>query len=394
MPGTSSAGPHPQAIGVRKSLGFADRLGVAGAAQVAVAAEHPGFAPFFAQHVLHSVVEDGPTPQITLAIAARAVGAARYRHPWGADAHDLRTPQEVDEAAAAGFTYFTIDLAPHVRGDAETLSSDVLTATVDAMVANGELPDDWAAPYLDRTIDLSGAEGLRLEIGALRRAAVKFAGAIHHGVRMYETVARANRGRPFEIEISLDGIASPVTTAEHLFLGLELEARGVRLTGLALRVDDRTPALFDAALGEHLAVASFCGPYKLSFCSGTHKPALVPVIGRRCGDLLHYKTSVESYVEALRLACRLEAGLFNEIMLASGIAPEGDAGTATELSLDNHETGNRLDQTAGLALATVGDPAGRTLRTALLELLEQRADVYQEMLTARYERLIQSLNAG
>ncbi len=393
-PGASGAGPRPQAIGVRKSLGFTDRLGKAAAGQIAVAAAHPGFVPFFAQHSAHGTDGDRRTPQDTLATAARAVAGARYRHPWGADAFGLLTPQEVDETAAAGFTYFTLDLAPHARGDADEMSPDALAATVDAMVTSGELPDDWAAPYLDRTVDLPGVEGLRLEIDALRRAAVKFAGAILHGVRMYETVVRANRGRPVEIEVSLDGIASPVTAAEHLFLGLELEARGVRLTGLALRMADDTPLAFDAALGDHLAVASFCGPYKLSFSSAMHDPALVPVIGRRCGDLLHYKTSTESYVEALRLACRMEPDLFNAIIAASGITPEGGASVPTELLLDEHKTANQLDHAADVALATGSDQAGHSLKTALLELLDQRADVYQELLFTRYERLIQSLNAG
>ena len=389
MPGGPGTGPRPQAIGVRKSFGFGDRLGLA-AAQVAVAGDHPDFAPFFAQHS----PEGGPTPQVTLAGAIRAVTGARYRQPWGADADGLRTPQEVDETAAAGFTYFTVDLADHVRGDADEMAPDVLAAAVDAMVASGELPDDWAGPYLDRTVDLPGGAGWRLGIDALRRAAVKFAHAIHHGARMYETVARANRGRPFEIEISLAGIGSPVSTLEHLFLGLELEARGVRLTGLALRLDDGDPAAFDLALGEHFAVASFCGPYKLSFRSGTHDAALVPVIGRRCGDLLHYKTSGESYLEALRLASRLEPDLFHQLVVASDIAHQTWSGDLEAFYLDFAPNARHLDRTSSAVLAAAHDPAGCSLKSALLELLAQRADIYRELLAVRYERLMQDLNAG
>ena len=337
---------------------------------------------------------DGLTPQDSLAHAARAVGNARYRQPWGADADGLRTPQGVDETAAAGFTYFTVDLSDHVRADADEMSPDVLAASVEAMVASGELPDDWFAPYLDRTVELPGGAGLRLGIDALRRAAVKFAHAIQHGTRMYETVSRANRGRPSEIEISLEGIGSPVTTVEHLFLGLELEARGVRLTGLALRLADHDPAGFDLALDEHVAVASFCGPYKLSFRSGTHDPALVPVIGRRCGDLLHYKTSAETYLEALRLASRSEPDLFHQLLAASGLAPDNRSGDPEALYLDDDSTARQLDRASGAVLATGRDPAGRSLKTALLELLEQRADVYGGLLAARYERLVQGLNAG
>ncbi len=390
MPGAVGAGPRPQAIGVRRSLGFGDRLGAAAAGQVAVAAAHPEFAPFFAQHS----TDDGLATRDVLSTATRAVAAARYRAPWGADACGLRMPPQVDEAAEAGFTHYTIDLSEHVRPDADQLSPDALADAVSGMESGGELPDDWAAPYLDRVIDLPGIEGLRLKIDPLRRAAVKFAAAIQHAARLSETVARANRGRPFEVEVSLDGIGTPVTTAEHLFLGLELEARGVRLTGLALRVSDPDPAAFDAALGEHLAVASFCGPYKLSFRSGTHDPALVPIIGRRCGDLLHYKTSAESYLEALRLACQLEPNLFSQILAASGVAPAAGTGATGELLLDGAATASELERTASAALAASDDETGRSLKTALLELLEQRGDIYQELLSARYERLLESLNAG
>ncbi len=394
MPGSPGAGPRPQAIGVRKSLGFGDRLGLASAAQVAAASDHPDFAPFFAQHSTHETGGAGRTPQDTLANAIRAVGAARYRQPWGADADGLRTPQEVDETAAAGFTYFTIDLAGHVRDGVDELPPDVLAAAVDAMVADGELPEDWASPYLDRTVELPGSQSLHLGIDALRRAALKFGRAIQHGARMYEAAVRANRGRPFEIEVSLARTGPPVSTAEHLFVGLELEARGVRLTALALALDDRNPAEFEAALREQVAVASFCGPYKLSFRSGTHDPARVPMIGRCCGDLLHYKTSAESYLEALRLVWRMEPEMFHQIIAASDIGLDQGIEDPEAAYLDDHPTAGRLERASGLILDAGPDQNGRLLKASFLELLEQRADVYRELLVTRYERLIESLNAG
>lgn len=139
-------GPRPQVIGVRKSLGFGDPLGQASPGHLAVAVAHPEFAPFFAQAAPREVAASGRTLAEPLAIAARAVGAVRFRQPWGADADGLRTPQDVDEAAAAGYPHFTIDLAEHVREDAANLAPDELAAVVDRLVADGELPDDWASP--------------------------------------------------------------------------------------------------------------------------------------------------------------------------------------------------------------------------------------------------------
>ena len=394
QPGGPGSGPRPQAVGVRKSIGFGDPLGLATTGHVAVALEHPDFVPFFAQQSVEGMASAGRTPQDVLAAAARAVGHARYRQPWGADADLLRSPQDVDETASAGFTYFTIDLSAHVRDEATDLPAGALAAMIDGMVADGELPEDWAAPYLDRDVELSGGETLRLGLDALSRAAVKYGRAIQHGARMYETISRANRGRPYEIEVSLDQAASTVSTAEHLFLGLELEARGVRMTGLALRLDDRDPVTFEAALREHVALASFCGPYKLSFRGGTHDPALVPVIGRCCGDSLHYKTSADSYLEALRLTWRMEPELFQAVLGSSGLTAGAGNDDPEAACLDDPANSRQLAQVSSAVLASGHDGGGRALRTALLELLERHADAYQELIVIRFGRLLQQLNAG
>ena len=384
-PGGAGTGPRPQAIGVRKSLGFGDSLGHAGPSHVAFAAAHPDFVPFFAQGSPSELAASGRTLAETLAAAGRAVGSSRFRAPWGADADGLRTPQDVDAAAAAGFPYYTIGLAEYVRDDADTLPPDELATTVDRLVADGELPEDWAAPYLDREVALPDGPPLTLRLEPLRRAAVRLGRAVQHGARMDETVARPHRGRPNEVEISLDGVASPTTTVEHLYLGLELEARGVRLTSLALRPEGSDPAAFEAALREHVAVASFCGPYKLSFRGEHYDEALVPAIGRCCGDLLHFKTSAESFYEALRLAWRVEPERLREAAATGGLALTNGADLETEY-FDRSERAPIL-ATACAALAAPGNDAIHTL-------LERHADLYQELLTLRFERLIHALNAG
>ena len=380
-PGSSGAGPRPQAIGVRKSLGFGDPLGLAGPGHVAVAAAHPEFAPFFAQASPQDLAASGCPLGVWRARAGGGVGGGRCRQPWGADADGLHAPQDVDDAAVAGFTYYTIDLSDHVREDASTLSPAELAATVDRMVSEGELPEDWAAPYLDREVAVLDGRALKLTAEPLQRAAVRLSRAVQHGARMYETVARANRARPCEIEISLDAAAAPTGLVEHLYLGLELEARGVRLTSLAIRpAAGDEPAAFEAALREHIAVASFCGPYKLSFRSGHYVPTLFPVIGRCCGDLLHFKTSSESFLEALRLAWRVEPELLRR---ATGLASTDNL----EAEFIDHPARAR---TLTAACATLAAPG----RDAFCVLLQQHADMYQELLVARFERLLHDLNAG
>src|SRR5438132_186439 len=117
-------------------------------------------------------------------------------------------------------------------------------------------------------------------------------------MRLQGTMGRGSG--PFEIEVSVDETDSPTSALEHLFFGLELKRRRVKVVSLAPRfigefekgIDYRGDLhKFEAALGEHVAVARFCGPYKISVHSGSDKFAIYPILGRVCGDLLHVKTA-------------------------------------------------------------------------------------------------------
>src|SRR6185295_904952 len=157
----------------------------------------------------------------------------------------------------------------------------------------------------------------------LFRAAVKYARAIAHSTLMAGHIAKANQGRPYEIEVSVDETDSPTSPLEHLFFGLELKRRQVaHVVSLAPRfvgefekgIDYRgNLKRFEASLREHVAIAKFCGPYKISVHSGSDKFSAYPVIGRVCGELLHVKTAGTSYLEALRVVARTAPKLFAEI---------------------------------------------------------------------------------
>ena len=197
---------------------------------------------------------------------------------------------------------------------------------------------------------------------------------------MYETVARANRGRPFEIEISLDRRR---LTRHHGGTPVSWVSNSKRaasgMTGLALRRRQTTiRPRSKPSLGEHLAVASFCGPYKLSFCSG--RTRVRPWFGDHRTDVAAIcfitKRPPKATLEALRLAWRLEPDLFHRILAAAGAAPVENAADAEALYIDSHPGGRQTDRLSGEVLAD------GPLRAALLDLLDQRADVYQELLSA------------
>lgn len=197
----------------------------------------------------------------------------------------------------------------------------------------------------------------------------------------------------------------------------------MRLTSLALRfpgdwekgADYRGDlAQFEARLKEHVAVAEFCGPYKLSFHSGSDKPSVYPVIGRCCGDALHVKTSGTSYLEALRVVVRTDLGLFGEIVrycrkrfeedrssytLATTDAevaglPENAAGDEERIFLNERVGRQLLHVTYGSVLTAGLDAQGRPFKDAILELLERHADIYHELLATHLGDHLRLLNAG
>ena len=421
-PGSPGGAYGPQVLGVRKTLGFGDRLGVAGAAHIAVAAAHPEFAPVFAQQSIHDMTVTARTPADVVGSAARAVSAARFRQPWGADADRLHTAQEVTDAAEAGYTCFTFDPCEMVAAGVSKLSAAELQSAVDALVAEGDLPDHWAEPYLDRTINLSGNHRLRIEWEPLQRAVVRYLPAVVHCARMASALARSNQGRPFEIEVALDAVDAPASTLEHLFIGLELEARGVRLTGLALRYaedpegtgeGEQAVGDLEQALREHAAVAEFCGPYKLCFYETVDPLKLYPIIGRVCGEALHVKITGASYLEALRIVAQVDPTLFQEIASYSLSQPAVGVTSklgVTQAKLDelradvaggsidallNNLLGRRcLDATFGAVLTASRDATGRPFKETILALLDEHADLYSQAIGAYFDRHIEQLTAG
>lgn len=407
-PGSPGGAYGPQVLGVRKTFGFGDRLGAAAGTQVALAAAHPEFAPVLAQQSPPEMQAAARTPADVLGTAARAVGAARFRPPWGADADRLQTAQDVAAAAEAGYTCFTFDPSGFVRRDVDELTPTELERAIHALIADGDLPEHWMEPYLDRTIDLPGNHQLRVEFASLQRAVVRYAPAVLHCARLSSTLARSNQGRPFEVGVALDAVRGPTSTLEHLFVGLELEARGVRLTSLALSPGigpfDAVPEDWERQLREHVAVAEFCGPYKLGFEESKVPAAFLPVVGRTCGETLHFKTSGTSFLEAMRVAARMNPPLFGEMVLdglGHSAVEEGLRATlenspedAERLLLDQPIGRHYLDAGFSSMMLTGQTASGQPFRSALGELLSDHADLYAEVLTAACERQFAQLNAG
>src|SRR5215468_11210815 len=105
-------------LALRPSFGFGDRLGLATAGHIA-AVRGTKFAPIFAQQSVRENARTGRTPQQVMDDVKRAVDAAKWDLPWGADADHLKTVDDILPFVEAGYTFFTVDPGEHVDNSAD-----------------------------------------------------------------------------------------------------------------------------------------------------------------------------------------------------------------------------------------------------------------------------------
>lgn len=414
---------NPVPLGLKKSFGFGDRLGLATPGHLA-AARKSTFLPIFAQQSIREMDRTQRTPVEVMKAAQSALAAAAYARPWGADADHLKTPENVDLTAAAGFCFFTIDPSAFVVNDADRMAGKELDTAANQLVADKVFAsDDWGQPYLGKTFEVG--TGLRFTFAreSLSRAAVKYARAIAHSEMMAKHIAKTMGSRPFEIEVSVDETDSPTSPLEHLFFGLELKRRGVKVISLAPRfvgefekgIDYKGDLKeFERKLHEHVAIAKHCGPYKISVHSGSDKFSAYPIVGRVCGELLHVKTAGTSYLEALRVVARMNAALFAEIaqfcrgrfetdrksyhisttqqQIESLPAYRGK--TEESVYLDAVAGRQLLHVTFGSVLTAGKDSKGRKFKDGILECLQQNVDLHLEFLDRHFTKHLSLLSKG
>jgi hypothetical protein len=414
--------PQPVALGLKKSFGFGDRLGLATPGHY-TAVTKTDFAPIFAQQSVREMERTQRTPQEVLGAAQKALATLGFSGAWGADADHHKTPQDVERSAAAGFTFFTIDPSAFVNNDADRMSGSQLEAAIASMESDGVFARGWAQDHLNRRFEVSANLTLSFTPELLDRAAVKYGRAIAHSATMSAAIAKACAGRAFDVEVSVDETDSVTSPLDHLFCGLELKRREVPVTSLAPRfigefekgIDYRGDLVaFEKQLGEHVAVAKFCGPYKISIHSGSDKFSIYPGIGRICGELLHVKTAGTSYLEALRVVSRTAPGLFAEIVefcrgrfdtdrksyhLSATVEQVNQLppfrGTQEEsLFLDQTVGRQLLHVTFGSVLTQGTDAKGRRFKEGILEQLEQHADLHLEIIEKHFTRHLSLLGQG
>jgi len=318
---------RPTVIGLRRSFGCGDRLGIATPAHVR-AIRGSGVAPIFAQQSIREMTRTGRTPANVMADATIGVFQEGWRDGYGADADHLKSMADADRCARAGFTMFTIDPGDHVDDAADAATESRLRAKFTRLPwkALESSAGDCAGRYL--RVDLEVESGLRVRFNeeVLLRAAVKYGRAIAHTVKLFRRVRKRMEKAPFELEMSVDETDTPTSELEHFFVASELRRLGVVWKSLAPRfigefekgIDYRGDLrAFRRSFAHHVSIAEHFGGYKISIHSGSDKFSIYAVAAGLAGDLLHVKTAGTSYLEALRALAHIDPGLFREILTFS-----------------------------------------------------------------------------
>jgi hypothetical protein len=298
-------------LSLTPSFGFGDRLGLATPGHIA-AVRGTQFAPIFAQQSVRENARTGRTPQQVMDDAQRALEAAGWDSPWGADADHLKTLDDLPPFVEADYTFFTVDPGEYVDNAADTDPFEGLKHKV-----SGFNWDELSGLYLNQNSEQAWG---RFDTELLMRAVVKYGRAIQHASSMFQRLSQMKDA--FDFEVSVDETDSPTTPLEHFFIANELTRLGVRFTSLAPRFIGRFEKgvdyigdlnALDAELAKHAAVTAHFGTYKLSLHSGSDKFSVYPLIARHWGEQIHVKTAGTSYLEALRVLAVHDPDLFLKI---------------------------------------------------------------------------------
>ncbi len=316
----------PRPLGLQPSFGFGDRLGLATPGHAAAMRQFgQGMAPVFCQQSIREMIRTDRSPEEVLSTATWGAFRAGWQQPVGADADHLKTFEDLEATAKAGFCFFTIDPSDHVDQQADNYSEAEVERKFQALLDDA-VPGAgfFLSLYDSKSFDLEETKGrLHFETGSLKRAAVKYGRALAHIAAMTRHAEGLMGDSGFDLEISVDETDQPTSVLEHLFLALELKRNLVPVTSLAPRfigdfekgIDFRGDLqAFATALKIHAAIASQYGPYKISLHSGSDKFSVYPPIAEICDSKFHVKTAGTSYLEALRVVCRVAPDLFRDIV--------------------------------------------------------------------------------
>ncbi len=420
--------PSPTPLGLAPTFGFGDRLGSATSGHLAALQNTEGpIKGIFAQQSIRELERTARKPGDVMQAAQETLAANQYTDTWGADADHLKTEQDVDLMANAGFTFFTVDPSDYVDQQTDDYDPETLETKFEAIRDNIV----WIDQYLDKTLTIAEGPTIHFDTVTVQRAAVKYGKAIEHTIQLanYITATCEKQGRQGEIELSVDETEQPTTLAEHYIIADQCRQARVQLISLAPRyIGDFEKGIdfkgdleaLEQSLKNHAAIANELGPYKLSLHSGSDKLSIYTLFARATRGRFHVKTAGTSYLEALRVAAKQDPSLFREIIAFSRDHYLTDKATyhvsATLENVPAPDDQSSIDDLERLYLEKWDNvPAGLgftnpgrqilhctfgsvltdlKLGPAIHQLLSTHQDTYTEILKEHFDRHLSALIAG
>jgi len=396
---------RPRPLGLERSFGFGDRLGIAtpGHARAMAAANANSsrwpMRPVFAQQSIREMMRTKRSPQEVMDDATWGAFEGGWREGVGADADHLKTLEDVDLCVVAGFTLFTIDPGAYVDAGADRNEPAAMRAKVAALPwAELETSSaDLSRRYAGVKVEL-GDRALLIEGDSLLTSAAKYGRAVAHVVKMARYLAEKNVD--YELEISVDETETPTSAEDHFYVASELKRLGIRWVSLAPRyvgafekgIDYRGDlSSLRTNMIEHACIAAQIGPYKLGLHSGSDKFSVYPLIREATGGLVHVKTAGTSYMEGLRVIANLEPKLFREIAtLAIERYPEDRRSYHVSADLASVPVLSKL-QDAMLPRLLDEDPARQVLHVTFGSVLDRYGSELKAVLVTHLEGYYQAL---
>ena len=163
-------------LGLTPSFGFGDRMGLATPGHVAAMQNSGnGMAPIYPQQSIREMTRTSRTPDQVMGEALTGMNAAQWKGPTGADADHLKTPEDVEVMASAGFTFFTIDPSDFVDERSDGYDQQTLAAKF----AEVRSQIDWWDRYHGKQIKLPTGTSINFDEESCMRCAVKYGPAIN-----------------------------------------------------------------------------------------------------------------------------------------------------------------------------------------------------------------------
>lgn len=324
----------PSLIGQKNSIGCGDRLGHANAGHIRAVAGS-GLKPVLAQQSVRELQRTGREAEDVMDAAIWAVYQEGYKDGYGADGDHLKTPEDIDRYAKAGFTMFTLDIGLYVVNEASRLPIEEVRRRAAALPWNvlKDSLESAVTRYKNQQFKIADGFIIQPTEEQTLRSLVKYGAGIAQTVKLTDHLKAKWSHQPVEIELSVDETDTPTSPLEHFIVANELKRLGIKLMSLAPRfIGDFEKGIeykgdlkiFKEEYTKHVQIAEMLGPYKISLHSGSDKFDVYNVVGSIGFGKVHLKTAGTSWLEALRTIGASDPKLFREILECARANYEND----------------------------------------------------------------------